>query len=118
MIKRYEGSTIIGYDFRKFGDLEVLLGPVKGAGAGKRNVLTPTKSQRVEGQTTRILYVAPEGRAPLEVLRNYEQDLQKAGFQTVYRCARTECGGDRDGWRNTACIPWADASRRRGHRWR
>lgn len=98
MIKRYEGSTIIGYDFRKFGDVDVLLGPVKGGGPGKRNVLNPAKSQRVEGQTTRILYVVPQGRSPLEVMRNYQQDLQKAGFQPVFKCARTECGGDQDGW--------------------
>jgi OOP family OmpA-OmpF porin len=97
MIKRYEGSIIIGHDFRKFGDVDVLLGPVKSGPAGKANLLTPTKNQRVEGEATRILYVAPEGRAPLEVLRNYEQELQKLGFQTVYQCARVECGA-RDGW--------------------
>jgi OOP family OmpA-OmpF porin len=98
MIKRYEGSIIIGHDFRKFGDVDILLGPVKAGAPGKRNILTPTKNQRVEGEATRILYVAPEGRAPLEVLRNYEQELQKLGFQTIYRCARLECGGDQDGW--------------------
>jgi OmpA-OmpF porin, OOP family len=97
-IKRYEGSVIIGHDFRKFGDVELLLGPVKDAGPGKGTQLSPTKTQRVEGETTRILYVAPEGRAPLEVLRNYEQELQALGFQTLYRCSRLECGADRDGW--------------------
>src|SRR5687768_1823934 len=96
MIKRYEGSVVIGYDFRKFGDVDLLTGPVKGAGPGKRNVLTPTKTQRVEGETTRILYVGPEGRSPIEVLRNYEQDLQQSGFKTLYRCARKECGTDQD----------------------
>jgi OmpA-OmpF porin, OOP family len=96
-IKRYEGAVIIGYDFRKFGDGEVLLGPVKRGGPGKRTTLTPTKTQRVEGQMTRILYVAPAGRSPLEVLRNYEQELQGSGFQTQYRCARAECGTEADG---------------------
>jgi OmpA-OmpF porin, OOP family len=98
MIKRYEGSAIIGYDFRKFDEYVVLLGPVTAGKSTERNKLAPTKSQRVEGQKTRILYVAPEGRSPLEVLRNYEQELQKSGFQTVYRCSGTECGGDQDGW--------------------
>lgn len=92
IVKRYEGSVIIGYDFRKFNDVVVLTGPVKRGGVGEGNKLTPTKSQRVEGQTTRILYVAPEGRSPLEVLRNYEQELQKDGFQTLYQCAGDECG--------------------------
>lgn len=55
--------------------------------------LKPTRSQKVEGQATRILYTVPEGRSPVEVLRNYEQELQKSGFKTLYRCSRAECGG-------------------------
>jgi OmpA-OmpF porin, OOP family len=96
-IKRYEGAVIIGYDFRQFGDGEVLLGPVKRGGPGKRTTLTPSKTQRVEGQVTRILYVVPEGRSPLEVVRNYEQELQASGFQTLYRCGRADCGTETDG---------------------
>jgi OOP family OmpA-OmpF porin len=48
---------------------------------------------RMEGQYTRLVYVGPEGRSPLEVVRNYEQELTKAGFTSVYQCARAECGG-------------------------
>jgi outer membrane protein OmpA-like peptidoglycan-associated protein len=97
IIKRYEGSVILGYDFRKFNDYELLLGPVKEPDGGPRNKLTPTKSEHLEGQTTRILYVAPEGRSPLEVIRNYEQELQKNGFEVLFKCAREKCGSD-DGW--------------------
>src|SRR5262249_4425073 len=96
LIKRFEGSTILGYEFLKFNDLVILLGPVK---SDAKNVVdpilrgeyevgrmvasvTPTKSQRVEGELTRILYVAPKGHAPLEVLRNYERELLRTGFQT------------------------------------
>jgi OmpA-OmpF porin, OOP family len=101
MIKRFEGSTIIGYEFLKFNDLVLLLGPVKGEysqflkGEYEQSrsdlPLTPTKTQKVEGEMTRILYVAPKGRSPLEVMRNYEQELQKLGFQTLFKCAREEC---------------------------
>lgn len=93
LVKRYEGSTIIGYDDRKFDEFDLVLGPLRADDRGK---LTPSKSQRVEGRVTRILYTVPEGRSPLEVSRNYEQELQKSGFQTLYKCARDECGG-RDG---------------------
>jgi OmpA-OmpF porin, OOP family len=94
-IKRYEGSAILGYDFKKFDEYGVLLGPVK---AGKISTdLSPTKDQKVEGQVTRILYVAPEGRSPLEVLRNYEQELTKTGFNILYTCAGKECGTG-DAW--------------------
>jgi outer membrane protein OmpA-like peptidoglycan-associated protein len=90
LLKRYEGSTIIGYDFRKFDQVEFLLGPLK---TNESGTLAPTRSERLEGQATRILYTAPEGRSPLEVLRNYEQELQKSGFKTIFRCAREQCGG-------------------------
>jgi len=96
-IKRYDGSVIIGYDFRSFADYELLLGPLELGPPGRINELSPSRSERLEGRVTRILYVAPEGRSPLEVVRNYEQELQKSGFQTLYQCARKDCGGD-DGW--------------------
>jgi OOP family OmpA-OmpF porin len=91
IVKRYEGSTIIGYDFRKFDEFDLVLGPVR---RNEERDLEPTKKQRVEGQVTRILYTVPEGRSPLEVVRNYEQELQKGGFQTLYKCAKAECGDD------------------------
>ncbi len=94
-IKRYEGSVIIGYDFRKFNDYELLVGPLERT--GQPPYAKPTKTQQVEGQTTRILYVVPQGRSPLEVMRNYEQELQKSGFQVLYQCAREKCGA-KDGW--------------------
>ncbi|HET8624495.1 MAG TPA: DUF4892 domain-containing protein [Gemmatimonadales bacterium] len=90
LIKRYEGSTIIGYDFRKFDEFDLVLGPLQ---RDERGDLSPSKHQRVEGQSTRILYTVPEGRSPLEVLRNYEQELQKSGFKILYKCSRAECGG-------------------------
>lgn len=92
-IKRYEGSIVIGYTFAKFDEFTFMLGPVKRATQPGGPFFTPAKSQRAEGQRTRIVYVAPEGRSPLEVLRNYEQELAASGFQTVYRCRGTECGG-------------------------
>jgi flagellar motor protein MotB len=93
-IKRYEGSTVIGYSFSKFDEFTFMLGPVKRSTVATGPRLIPSKSERVEGQRTRLVYVAPEGRSPLEVLRNYEQELAKAGFKTAYQCARVECGGE------------------------
>src|SRR5215510_3192450 len=101
MIKRFEGSAIIGYEFKKFNDLVLLLGPVKGEYSPflkfeyemerHKSPLTPTKTQTVEGQSTRILYVAPPERSSLEVLRNYEQELQKNGFEPLFKCSREQC---------------------------
>lgn len=96
LVSRYAGSTIIGYDQRQFDELVFPLGPIVRPKSNEMRMLAP-KSQRVEGRMTRIVYVAPENRSTLEVLRNYEQALTKAGFKTLYTCSLTQCGLD-DGW--------------------
>ena len=93
-IKRYDGSIVIGYVFKKFDEFTFMVGPVKRSTQANGPNYTPTKSQRAEGQRARIVYVAPEGRSTLEVMRNYEQELGRSGFQTVYRCRGVECGTD------------------------
>jgi hypothetical protein len=53
----------------------------------------PAKSQKVEGKLTRILYLAPKGRSTLEIFRNYENELKRAGFQVLYSCSGDKgCG--------------------------
>jgi OmpA-OmpF porin, OOP family len=93
-IKRYEGSIVIGYTFKKFDEFTFMVGPVKRSTQANGPNYTPTRSQRAEGQRARIVYVVPEGRSTLEVVRNYEQELTRSGFQTVYRCRGVECGTD------------------------
>jgi hypothetical protein len=95
-IKRYEGSVIIGYKFSKFDEFTFLIGPLGPSKASTGPRLVPSKVQRVEGRYTRLVYVGPDGRSPLEVVRNYEQELKTAGFTPVYQCARAECGGSED----------------------
>jgi OmpA-OmpF porin, OOP family len=92
-IKRYEGSIIIGYKFAKFDEFTFMTGPLVPSTASTGPRLVPSKEQRVEGQYTRLVYVGPAGRSPLEVVRNYEQELTSAGFTRVFQCARAECGG-------------------------
>jgi flagellar motor protein MotB len=96
-IKRYEGSIVIGYSFSSFDEFTFLTGPVKRSAQPTGPQLVPTKSERAEGQRTRILYVVPAGRSPLEVIRNYEQELASGGYQTVYRCRGAGCGTDDSG---------------------
>lgn len=103
MVSRYTGSVIIGYDFRKFDEFVVPLGVLRrsgdrpAAGGGTHATFEPARSQRVEGRVTRVLYVAPADRSPLEIVRNYELELKKTGFATIYTCAGTQCG-EQDGW--------------------
>jgi len=44
------------------------------------------------GQRSVAQYVGPEGRSSLEVLRNYQQALKGAGYETVHECAGEACG--------------------------
>ena len=97
LISRYAGSIILADDSREFDEFVIPLGPIRRLDTERGIEVEPTESQRLEGRVTRILYVAPENRSPLEVIRNYEQELQKAGFQNLYSCSGAECGGE-DGW--------------------
>ena len=103
MVSRYAGSVIIGYDFRKFDEFVMPLGVLRRAEGGRavrggtRASFEPAKSQRIEGRVTRILYVGPPARSPLEIVRNYEVELKKSGFDALYSCAASQCG-EKDGW--------------------
>lgn len=86
LLKRYEGSEIIGYDYREFGQFHLVTGPLKGYD------LPPDPSTKVMGKYTRILYVAPPERSALEVFHNYAQELEHNGYETVFMCSESECG--------------------------
>jgi outer membrane protein OmpA-like peptidoglycan-associated protein len=109
-VSRYAGSIIIGYDFRKFDDYVLPLGPVFGSGS----LYTAKKSQKLEGRLTRILYLAPVERSTLEVFRNYEQELKKGGFQVLFTCATVSCGQQPDGMRHML-FPMGTEQQLKGH---
>jgi outer membrane protein OmpA-like peptidoglycan-associated protein len=60
-------------------------------------VFRPERSVELEGALTRIVYVLPEGRSPLEVLRNYQDVVAEAGGEVMFECKREECGGEAGG---------------------
>jgi outer membrane protein OmpA-like peptidoglycan-associated protein len=78
-MKRYEGSEIIGYRAPKFDEYLFPLG-------------TPTsmsppvysKSKQIEGLVSYYTYLAPPGRTPTELFRNYKQEFQRLGIQILY----------------------------------
>ncbi len=89
MLSRYPGSFIRDYQHQEFDELELPIGEAK-----DWNKLG--KTERVEGRITKIFYTYPETRSPLEVSRNYEAALSRAGFSILYSCAGmagpTGCG--------------------------
>lgn len=77
-VSRYAGSWLVGRTPAVF-DEQVLP-----AGA--------TATARVEGQVHRFHYLGPAGRSVLEVQRNYEEALQRAGARRIDACAGAACG--------------------------
>lgn len=84
LISRYPGSSIDDYSSKAYEEYTLPLGRM---GQGEIE-----KSQSLEGKFTRIHYTIPEGRSTLEVFRNYQDALQRAGFTTMFTCAKEQCG--------------------------
>lgn len=90
LIPRYEGSEIVKYGTDAFTDYAIMVAPAKAYGGKEKNL---GATQSLEGKVTRISYRAPADRSTLEVFRNYEQALKKAGFEPIFTCAQAACGG-------------------------
>lgn len=84
LISRYPGSWIIGYATKEYDEYVFPTGKVQDD--------KPTKSENLEGKITRITYLIPQGRSTLEVYRNFESALNKAGFKTLFSCKEDDCG--------------------------
>ena len=86
LVSRYPGSVIKKYQTTEFDEFLLPLGKL-----GDDN--TPAKSKKLEGKITHIEYAVPAGRSLLEIFRNYEGALRKAGFETLFTCVNIEgCG--------------------------
>ena len=84
-IGRFAGSTITGYEVKDFDATRLQAAPfVDGQ---------PTDARRLEGRVTRIAYKTGPGPSILEVSRNFETQLTKAGFETLIACDTDQCGG-------------------------
>jgi len=90
LIPRYEGSEIVRYETEAFTDHRMLTAPARAYGGLEENL---DATIVLEGALTRITYRAPAERSSLEVVRNYEQALKTAGFETIFACGGEECGG-------------------------
>jgi outer membrane protein OmpA-like peptidoglycan-associated protein len=56
----------------------------------------PKESKTLEGAYTRLVYLVPPNRSPLEVLRNYQEQVQSQGGEILFECKEAECGGAAD----------------------
>jgi OOP family OmpA-OmpF porin len=85
-IGRFKGSVITGYEAKNFDAARLQ------AAAFKND--RPVDARRLEGRVTRIAYRVPgPGPSLLEVARNFENQLTKAGYETLLACEADACGG-------------------------
>ena len=94
LLPRYAGSFILAQTKKDFDEIVLPLGKTIGAGYASEpdKKLRFEKVTTVEGRLTRTLYVIPEGRSVLEVVRNYTSELEGKGATTLFQCSKAECG--------------------------
>jgi len=84
-IGRFGGSVISGYQVKDFDAARIQAAPFKND--------KPADARRLEGRISRIAYRTNPGPSILEVSRNFETQLTKAGFETLLACDTDACGG-------------------------
>ncbi len=96
LLPRYAGSFVLAQTKKDFDELTLPLGKVVGSSFSSDPAakLRYEKTQSVEGRLTRTVYVVPEGRSTLEVVRNYTNELEGKGAKALFQCSKTECGED------------------------
>lgn len=86
LIHRFTGSWLVGY---QHVDFDVATFPSKVGLVGANELDKPLK---VDGEITRLLYLAPPGKRPYEVQKNYLTALKAAGYQETFGCSgEDEC---------------------------
>ncbi len=97
LIKRYEGSLIVNYETKAYDELTVPLSQLKTKederDSSNNLVVAADDALQLEGAYTRLVYIVPEDRSPLEVLRNYQQEIKSNGGEILYECKNDACGG-------------------------
>ncbi len=88
LISRYAGSWLIGWRQLNFADAKPLA--MLTDSIAKEKGLD--RMLAVEGELSELYYVSPQGRTALEVQRNYEEALKKAGAVLVYTCKQEDWG--------------------------
>ena len=99
-IARFAGSKIVAFDHKAYDEYLFATGPLAPiadteARDGANNQVFEFKAkQTLEGARTRLIYLLPPDRSPLEALRGYEQSLLAIGAVKRFECAAEACGGD------------------------
>lgn len=88
LLSRFDGSRMVGYSVHQYEEAELAASKPY----FKDNKLLVDNLLKPEGKYTRIAYVFAKDRSGLEVYRNYQAALAKAGMKPVYTCEKEACG--------------------------
>ncbi len=106
-IKRFTGSWLTGYFHAEWDITKFPTSNVIGKDKKFQDVVT------LEGKQTRMTYLAPRGKMPVEVFRNYQQALQNAGVKVRFIC-ETQCTALYWAWKDmndpNKGLQWAEGS--------
>ncbi|MCI0618958.1 DUF4892 domain-containing protein, partial [bacterium] len=99
LLKRYEGSFIVAYEHKSFDEFELPLSKLEQVPGEKKDthnnrVYEPKQKKTLEGERTRIVYLIPADRSPLEVVRNYQEEIEGNGGKVLFQCKAADCGAD------------------------
>lgn len=81
LVKRFTGSWLIGHKVSEWDQTKLPIGM-------KVENHRWMQTIQVEGKITRLFYLAPVGKSRLEVHRNYEQALLRAGLKKKFSCEK------------------------------
>ncbi|MEO8673316.1 MAG: OmpA family protein [Tahibacter sp.] len=97
---RYAGSLIVEQQVKAYDEVTLPLSPLQPSSDENardrmnNRIFMPQQKLSLEGKLMRTVYLLPEGRTSLEVLRNYQQLIGEKGGKTLYECKAEQCGGD------------------------
>ncbi|MCD2174472.1 OmpA family protein [Rhizobium sp. C4] len=96
LLPRYEGSLLLSAKQQAYAELTLPLSPLEKndkLDSDNNTIYAPKQSKTLEGPLTRLVYLEPDGRSPLEILRNYQEVVTAAGGETLFECKDEACGG-------------------------
>ena len=87
VISRFAGSALVGYSQQDWAATEL----PGAAGTSKTERHKFADPVQAEGKITRLFYLGPPGKTPLEIFRNQQQALAAAGFKPRFSCELKPC---------------------------
>lgn len=91
LVPRFSGSTIVAYIKKNFDELVVPVSPITNYDFNAKQPIL-AKKLIVQGEVTRLFYVAPQGPSALEVITNYKNALAAAGFKVLFESGGAALG--------------------------